>query len=142
MFQPNTKTVPHSDLEGLKRSVLRKEFIMTLITGNEVARIPPTRAVDLLLAPPPLAVTLDFETRYAVWERAPAYATSGGRGPGVGGHRSFNVTTVFRINQQPILYTPPVSEVLQSGWSKVRPPPPLSLSPLPPPQKCIKESAS
>ncbi|CAM9550595.1 unnamed protein product, partial [Scytosiphon promiscuus] len=63
-------------------------------------------------------ITLDFEPRYALWERAPPYATLGGGGAGAAASRVFNVTAVIRINQQPVLYTPPVSEVLQAGWSK------------------------
>ena len=64
-------------------------------------------------------MTLDFEPRYALWERAPSYAGLGGGGAGAVASRVFNVTAVVRINQQSILYTPPVSEVLQAGWSKV-----------------------
>lgn len=55
-----------------------------------------------------------------MWERAPSYATLGGGGAGASSSRVLNVTAVLRINQQPVLYTPPLSEVLQSGWSKVR----------------------
>ena len=64
-------------------------------------------------------VTLDFEPRYALWERAPS-STALGVGAGAAASRMFDVTAVVRINQQPILYIPPVSEVLQAGWSKVR----------------------
>lgn len=53
-----------------------------------------------------------------MWERAPPYASLGGGGAGVT-PRVFNVTAIVRINQQPVLYTPPVSEVLQAGWNKV-----------------------
>lgn len=70
--------------------------------------------------PSTYAVTLDFEPRYALWERAPSYAVLGGGGAGAAASRVFNVTAVVRINRQPILYSPPVSEVLQAGWSKVR----------------------
>ncbi|CAM9611948.1 unnamed protein product, partial [Ectocarpus sp. 13 AM-2016] len=62
--------------------------------------------------------TLDFQPRYSIWERAPSYATLGGGGTGAAASRLFNVTAVVRINQQPVLYTPPVSEVLQAGWGK------------------------
>lgn len=64
-------------------------------------------------------MTLDFQPRYSIWERAPSYATLGGGGTGAAASRLFNVTAVVRINQQPVLYTPPVSEVLQAGWGKV-----------------------
>ncbi|CAM9305707.1 unnamed protein product [Pylaiella littoralis] len=63
-------------------------------------------------------LTLNFEPRYAIWRRAPPYSALGGGGAGAAGSRMFNVTAVVRINQQHILYTPTVSEVLQAGWSK------------------------
>eukprot|EP00903_Cladosiphon_okamuranus_P011146 g10520.t1 len=63
-------------------------------------------------------LTLNFEPRYALWERAPSSAALGGGGAGAAASRMFNVTAVVRINQQPVLYTPPVSEVLQAGWNK------------------------
>lgn len=62
-------------------------------------------------------VTLVFEPLYALWERAPSYAALGGGGARAL-PRMFNITVVLRINQQPVLYTPSVSEVLLEGWIK------------------------
>lgn len=67
----------------------------------------------------PTPVTVDFNTRFAVWTRGSVYSVPGSDS-GQATPRLFNVTATLRINQQPVLYTPSVSEVLQAGWGKVQ----------------------
>lgn len=53
-------------------------------------------------------VTLDLRDVYAVWEpMAPGGATEG---------QAFNMTLTARVDQQDVVYTPPVSEVVLGGW--------------------------
>ncbi|CAM9222905.1 unnamed protein product, partial [Phaeothamnion confervicola] len=61
-------------------------------------------------------VTMDFTNRYVLWEAGQA-PTGGARVAAAGSATGiFNATMTIRIDQQNVLYTPPVSEVLQAGW--------------------------